>query len=240
MTITGSLARGLVAGICAGLLAALFAFVVAEPTINRSIALEEQRAAATATANSADHPDPVSRDVQRRVGAPAGFILVGAALGVVFGLVYAGLLRFTAEGPPWRRVLSLAAAGVGALVVVPFLRYPPNPPGVGLPATVNERTRYYLAALLLGMSVVAFAWRLLRSLTRRGWPESQRQIVAAVAAVCVVGVGYLAMPSTSDPILVPAKLLWDFRIQSLATQLVLWGGLTAVFGLMTERDARSA
>jgi predicted cobalt transporter CbtA len=241
MTITGSLKRGLVAGTCAGILAALFAFVIAEPTINRSIALEEQRAAATATdhASTETHADPVSRDVQRRIGAPAGFILAGAALGAIFGLMYAGLRRVSDERDPWQRSLFLAAAGVCAFVVVPFLRYPPNPPGVGDPDTIDARTRYYLAALLLGVSVVVGGWRLLRFLRDRGWPPSHRQAATAVLVVAVVGLGFVAMPTPADEILIPAKLLWDFRIQSLATQLLLWGSLAAVFGLLSERAARA-
>jgi predicted cobalt transporter CbtA len=245
MSITGSLKRGLVAGVCAGILAAVFAFVFAEPTINRSIALEAQRSAAaagnaTGGPSTADHADPVSRDVQRRIGAPAGFILVGCALGSVFGLVYAALRRVSDERDPWQRSLFLAAACVTALVIVPFLRYPPNPPGVGDPDTIDERTRYYLAALLLGVSVVVGAWRVLRYLRSRDWPQSHRQVATFALAVAVVGLGFFAMPTPSDQVLIPAKLLWDFRLQSLATQLLLWGTIAAVFGLLSERAARAS
>ena len=251
MTVAGSLRRGLGAGIGAGILAALFAFFFAEPTtVGRSIALEAQRSAAAASAAAAsasvsadasavgsvpsEHPDPVSRDVQRRIGAPIGFILVGAALGVTFALLYAALRRFSAGLSPWRQSAFLGAAGVGVLVV-PFLRYPPNPPGVGDPDTVNDRTRLYLAALLLGIAAATGAWRLGRELAGRGWPESRRQVVTVLAVIAVVGLGYLILPTASEPIAVPAKLLWDFRIQSLATQLLLWGGSAAGFGLLTER-----
>ncbi|MDQ1709346.1 MAG: hypothetical protein QOG49_731 [Frankiaceae bacterium] len=246
MTFTSSLKRGLVAGVCAGIVAALFAFVVAEPTINRSIALEGQRAAATSADRSAagqstaTAADPVSRDVQRRVGAPAGFVLVGLGLGAMFGLLYAGLSRVAGDGDPWRRSIGLAASAVAAVVVVPFLRYPPNPPGVGDPDTINERTRYYLAALLLGIAVVVGAWRLLRYLCERGWPPYQRQLATAVPAVIIVALGFLVMPTPADAILIPPKLLWDFRIQSLATQLLVWGTLAAVFGVLTERAARAS
>ncbi|MEP7054697.1 MAG: CbtA family protein [Actinomycetota bacterium] len=241
MTVAGSLKRGLVAGVCAGILAALFAFLVAERTVDRAIAFEDQRrAAAHATADQADgSADPVSRDVQRRVGGPTGFVLAGAAIGAIFGLVYAALRRLTDERDPWQRSLFLAATAVSALVVVPFLRYPPNPPGVGDPDSLDARTRYYLASLLLGLSVVVGAWRLLRYLRARGWPQSQRQPLTAVLVVAVLGLGFLALPTPPDQVLIPAKLLWDFRIQSLATQLLLWSSLAAVFGLLSERAARA-
>jgi predicted cobalt transporter CbtA len=33
----------------------------------------------------------------------------------------------------------------------------------------------------------------------------------------------------------PATLLWDFRIGSIATQLLLWATIGIVFGLWAER-----
>ncbi|MEO6712983.1 MAG: CbtA family protein [Mycobacteriales bacterium] len=232
MTITGSLKRGLVAGLCAGLLAALFAFVVAEPTMDRSIALEESRAAATA--HQGDHPYPISRDTQRRFGAPAGFLLVGAALGLLFGLLYAGL---RGREEHWRRSLMLGAAAVAVALIV-FVRYPPNPPGVGDTDTVDERTRYYFAALLLGVAVVAGAWRISRHLAARGWPASHRHAVSGLGAIAVIGAAYAVLPTPDDDATIPATLLWDFRMLSLGVQLLLLGGTAAVFGLLTERASR--
>lgn len=239
MSFAGSLKRGLAAGLLAGLLTALFAFVVAEPTIDRAIALEDQTAAAATTPHDhAEDAAPVSRDTQRRVGAPLGFALVGGALGAVFGLLYAGLRRVTPHRDHWQRSLALAAAAVTGLYLVPFFRYPANPPGVGDPETVGDRTRYYLAAVLLGLVAVVAAWRLLRELARRGMSQPTRHAVTAVAFVVLVAAGYAVLPDNTDAVPVPATLLWDFRVQSLATQLLLWGALAATFGVLTERAAR--
>ena len=252
MTTSSSLRRGLVAGVCSGILAAVFAFVVAEPTLDRAIALEGRRAAAAAAgtdsdghAHAADTPAhehgaaaAVSRDTQRRVGAPAGFVLIGAAFGAIFGLMHSALRRAT-SGDGWQRALALGGAAVLAFVVVPFLRYPPNPPGVGDPDRVNELTRYYLASLLLGTAVVVGAWRLLRTLRSRGWPPAQRQSVTGVGAIGILALGFAVLPSPSTDLAVPASLLWEFRLQALATQLLLAGGLTAVFGVLAERAERS-
>jgi hypothetical protein len=37
---------------------------------------------------------------------------------------------------------------------------------------------------------------------------------------------------------VPADLLWNFRLASIAALLVLWLGLGAIFGLLGERAER--
>jgi predicted cobalt transporter CbtA len=237
MSFAGSLRRGLAAGLLAGLLTALFAFVVAEPTIDRAIAFEEQAAAAATTHDHVEDA-PVSRDTQRRVGAPLGFALVGGALGAIFGLLYAGLRRLTPQRDHWQRSVALAGAAVTGLYLVPFFRYPANPPGVGDPETVGDRTRFYLAAVLLGLVAVVVAWRLLRELAGRGLSQPARHAVTAAAFMAVVGVGYAVLPDNTDAVPVPATLLWDFRVQSLATQLLLWGALAATFGLLTERAAR--
>jgi predicted cobalt transporter CbtA len=240
MSLAGSLKRGLAAGLLAGLLTALFAFVVAEPTIDRAIAFEEQAAAAATTTHDHAEDAPVSRDTQRRIGAPLGFALVGGAFGAIFGLLYAGLRRVTPQRDHWQRSLALAGAAVTGLYLVPFFRYPANPPGVGDPETVGDRTRYYLAAVLLGLAAVVLAWRLLRELARRGLAQPGRHAVTAVAFLVVVAGGYAVLPDNADAVPVPATLLWDFRIQSLATQLLLWAALAATFGLLTERAARQA
>ncbi len=247
---TASLKRGLLAGLLAGLFAALFVFVIAEPVIDRAIALEGQHSHETAvvtatttdTAAAADapheHATEVSRDTQRRVGAPLGFTLVGAAFGVFFALLYAALGRFVSTRDTWQRTLALAGAALTAMVVVPFIRYPANPPGVGDPDTFDQRTRLYLAAVLLGVVAVTMAWCLLRELARRGMPQPARHIVVAVAFVTLVAAGYAVLPDNTDAVPVPATLLWDFRLRSIATQFILWGALAAGFGLLTERAAR--
>lgn len=48
------------------------------------------------------------------------------------------------------------------------------------------------------------------------------------------------LPDNTDAIEVPADLIWNFRLASLATLLVLWLGLGAVFGLLAERPERGA
>ena len=51
-------------------------------------------------------------------------------------------------------------------MLVPFVKYPPNPPAVGDPATINQRTISYLAILVIGLVAVwagVVAYRSLRT-----------------------------------------------------------------------------
>ena len=70
------LLRGAQAGAVAGLLTSLFHLLVTEPVLERAIALE-------------GHGEgPVSRATQKYVGGPAGQILFGISVGLLFALAY--------------------------------------------------------------------------------------------------------------------------------------------------------
>jgi hypothetical protein len=139
---------------------------------------------------------------------------------------------------PWRRAVRLAGAGFVGVSVIPFLRYPANPPAVGDPGTVDARTRLYLVAVLIGLVAVAAAWRLHRRLLGRGVAEPLRQL--AVVGIVLLGLAAtFLLPGVVEASDAPAELIWGFRMASLATLATLWFGLGAVFGLLGERATRA-
>jgi hypothetical protein len=217
------LARGLVAGLVAGVLAGAFAFAFGEPAIDAAIAIEE-RGAANDPAAAAEPPPPVGRDGQK-AGLVFATSLYGLALGGLFALAFAAVRgRAGALGDP-ATALRLAAAGFVAVTLVPFLKYPANPPAVGDPETIGPRTLLYLVMVAISLLAMVAAWRVSR---RSGTP-----LAAAVALYLVtVGIAYAVLPGFDEvPPGFPASLLWDFRVASLGTQLVLWSALGVAFGL---------
>lgn len=217
--------RGALSGAAAGLLAATVAFFLLEPALRAAVALE------------GGSDGPVSRSVQERLGAPLGFVLVGVA----FGLLLATVDRGTRPGgSPWTRSLVLAGALFTALVAVPQLRYPPNPPGVGDPETIGSRTGSYLLALGLGIGVVGLVATTLRRLHEEGRLDPARQVLVVAGGLGVVALGWALLPAAADPGDVPADLVWDFRIRSLGVSALLWAALAAAYGLLAVRAARPA
>ena len=214
------LPAGAACGALAGLGTSVAAYVWVEPVLSRAITLEDAEAG------------PISRTTQRLVGMPLGFVLTGAALGLLFALVYRALPR---HGTPWRRSLALALTGFLALALVPQLRYPANPPGVGDPQTLTHRTSGYLLAVVLGVAVVSSAWAALRALDRRGVPPPVRQPLVVAAAVATVAAGYALLPPSLDAVEAPANLVFDFRIRSLGLLALLWALLGACFGALVEQ-----
>jgi hypothetical protein len=229
-----SVRRGLVAGLLAGLLAALFGFVVGEPAIDAAIAIEEQAA-------GADAHDATTVEVtrpQQRAGLVLATVLLGLALGPLFGVAAAWSVGRLA-GDAWVRSLKLGAVAVAALVVLPALKYPPNPPAVGDPATVGARTTLYLGLGVCGLLLAVAAWTSGRHL-RAVLPAPVRQAAIGAGVLVVVGLLLALLPPAEGAAAFPADLLWDFRLRSLGTQVALHGGLAVAFGLLGARAERAA
>ncbi|MCA1845894.1 MAG: CbtA family protein, partial [Actinobacteria bacterium] len=189
-------------------------------------------------------PEIVSRSQQKGFGRFAAYGLGGAAYGVLFGITFLALRRRTAAGAAtgpsdaWRRALLAGAFMAGAFTVMPFIKYPPNPPAVGDPATINERQWKYLALIFLSLVVLTGAARLSTKLRERQWTDDQRLIAVGLAIVVPLGIVCAALPPFPDAIGVPANLLWRFRIASLGGNLLLWSVLTVTFGAAAVRRER--
>jgi predicted cobalt transporter CbtA len=232
-----------VAGIVAGLAASVLLSFTAEPVIDRAIALEESHHHAEEP-NAAVEPEIVSRTEQKGFGRFAAYGLGGGAYGVLFGIAFLALgrRRTAASGSrpedALRRALRAGALMAAAFTVLPFIKYPPNPPGVGDPATLAERQWKYLALIFLSLVVLAGAARLSRDLRERGWLDDERLIATGLAVVVPLGLVCALLPPFSDAGEVPANLLWRFRVASLGGNLLLWSVLTVSFGAAAVRRER--
>lgn len=237
------LGRGLAAGGAAGLASGLFSLLLAEPLMDRAIGLEEKRAAAEAAhqhgGHAAEAEELFTRSTQH-FGLVVTAVVVGLAVGVFFTLAHVLTYRTARPGPnsAWQRGMGLAGAGFLALSLLPGLRYPANPPGVGDGGTVTERQGLWLAALVIGVLGLALARQLYVRGARAGHGLPARQLTAAGVVVATLAVLYL-LPDNPDAVPVPATLLWDFRVLSLAAHVLLWTVLGAVFAALAARTGRT-
>jgi len=237
------LRRGIAAGLLAGLLAGLFAFFFGEPTVDGAIQIEEAAAAGqheeeVAGGRGHEEEEEVFSRSTQKVGLFFATGLSGMLVGGIFGMAYAYFGGRLASGSEWIRSLSLAGALFVGAFLIPFLKYPANPPTVGDPATIGSRTTAYFALVALSLLVVLGAWYAARTLRERGVAAPVRQLAVGLGIAVAVGVLFLILPAGPDPGEFPAGLLWDFRLSSLGTQLVLWAGIGVIFGLLCERANR--
>ncbi len=228
------LKAALLAGLAAGLVMGIFHFVLTEPVIDRAIALEE---AASASGGAASQALAVSRGVQKAV-VVLGTGLYGVVVGIIFAVILVALKGFL---PGWRPEIKAAAlAGIlwWSVGLLPSLKYPAGPPGVGDPETVYFRQGILLGFIALSALAVVLAgtvyWWLGRQRRGQGWRLGPAVAVYGVLAIVL----YAAMPANPDPVTAPADLVRDFRFLSLAGQVLFWAVLGGVSFLLLRRLAR--
>jgi hypothetical protein len=260
--------RGVLVGALAGLLAFVFARIFAEPQIQAAIDYESGRDEAQAALDKAaglpvgdEGPELFSRAIQANLGIGLGIVLFGVAMGALFAVAYAVCLGRVGNLRP--RTLSVLVAGGGflAIYLVPFVKYPANPPSIGHGATIGVRGALYVVMMVCSVAFLIGAVVLGKQLTKRfgNWNAT---LLAALGFVVVVGVVMALLPSlgelaanvrdygqqateTPQPLRnpagqivypgFPADVLWDFRFYSIAAQAIMWAAIGLLFAPLAER-----
>ncbi len=237
VTFSRVVSRALIAGLITGVLMGAYMYFVVEPTVNEAIALEESLAALEPSEPGAVEEEPLFDRDEQTAGGVAANVIYAVIVGAVFGIVFAKFRHRLPCASDLARAMWLAAVAFAAVGLVPAVKYPANPPAVGDPATVNERTVQYLVLLVVSVAA-AIALTRLAGVLRGRLAEHTRAVAVAAATVLVYGVIMVVLPGTPDSIAaeVPADLVWDFRIRSLGSLVLLWAGLGLGLGWLLERD----
>ncbi|MGW5108735.1 CbtA family protein [Nocardia sp. NPDC004123] len=259
--------RGVLLGALGGLLAFVFARILAEPIINRAIDYESGRDDAQMALDKAAGkpmgdmgPELFTRAQQENIGLGFGVIVFGAALGALFAVVYFLALRKAGKIAPRNLALLVSGGMFLVLYAVPFLKYPANPPSIGHPETIKERTALFVGMIVISAVVLLAAIWLGRKLAARlgNWTAG---VTASVAFVVVMGAVMALLPSlgklsankeygdfateTPQPLKdpsgtivypgFPADDLYHFRLYSFAAQLILWAVIGVGFAWLAPR-----
>ncbi|MFI6253033.1 CbtA family protein [Streptomyces sp. NPDC051016] len=227
-TVRNLLVRGMLAGLVAGVLALVVAYLLGEPNVDKAISFED--------AHAHEHEmEVVSRSLQSTAGLATGVLVYGVAFGGIAALAYSFALGRVGRFSPRATALLLSGCALVAVYVVPFLKYPANPPSVGDPDTIGKRTTLYFLMMLLSVLLAVAATILGKRLQPRlgTWWAA---VLAVAAFAVVIGLAYQFLPVINEvPADFPATLLWRFRLSALAIQLTLWAGFGLLFGELAER-----
>jgi predicted cobalt transporter CbtA len=242
------IACGLLAGAAAGILAFLFARLFAEPVIGLAIEYENGRTDIAKLHGVPEHGvELFTRGVQANAGLGFGVLIFGVAMGALFAVLFC--LTYGRVGSVEPRLFSvlLAAGAFIAVYLVPFVKYPANPPAVGQGDTIGARTGWYLGAVFTSVLLTIAAVWLARSLAIRlgGWNAA---LLAAALYLVVIAPVMSLLPTvdeTPEPMRdasgaiiypgFPADVLYQFRLLSLGTQVVLWATIGLVFATLAGR-----
>ncbi len=229
--------HGALAGAVAGGVGAAALAWLVEPSIRAAIRLEEAAAgghghdhAGDAGAHSHAGDALVSRPEQVVLGL-ATVLVVGTLIGVAFAVVHRILGDRLPGATPAGRAMALAGLGFAAFSLAPALVVPANPPAVGDAETVALRTVTYLGTIVCAVALTAAVVALARA---RSLGPAGRTGGATALAVAGAVVLRLVLPDAADavPAQVPADLVWEFRVASLAQLGLMWLALGAVLAVL--------
>ena len=219
---------GLLSGLAAGTTLAACLATFGRAPLRDALALEHN---STHDRGTAVHDELFSRGVQE-IGGAIGLIVFGVALGVIFTIVLGVVAQHLSGRSAVAGAAQFALIGFVAVVLVPFLKYPGNPPGVGNPDTVNERTLQYFAVLAFSIVLVLFVWQVRR----------RSQLGPAPLAWLTVGIYgcgllaiFLGFPANPDPVAISADLVWRFRLSSLGGLASGWTVMALTAGTLLGR-----
>jgi hypothetical protein len=187
----------------------------------------------------------VSRALQSTAGLATAVLVFGTAVGGIAALAFCFALgRIGRFGV--RATAAFVAGGAFITVyLVPFLKYPANPPGANDPDTIGKRTALYFGMIALTVLVALGTVLLGRRLAGRfgNWNAS---LAAGAAFIAVMAVAMVFLPAVNEtPKAFPATALWQFRLASVGIQALLWASFGVFFGFLAEqalspRTVRSA
>jgi hypothetical protein len=195
------------------------------------------------------------------LGAGVGIVLFGVAMGLLVAVVYVVLLGRVGQLGPRSLALLVAGGGFLGVYLVPFLKYPANPPAIGHEETITVRGTLYLVMVAASIVLLIIAVAVGRRLQARlgTWNAALAGGAVFVVAIGIVmallpSVGELAdnvaiygHHATETPLPLrnadgtivfpgfPADVLAGFRLYSILAQVILWGTIGLVFGTLAER-----
>ena len=115
------------------------------------------------------------------------------------------------------------------IYIIPFLKYPANPPTVGDTDTIVMRSVLYLSLIAIsGLGALGF-YQLSKKFSK------QKKWLAIVGYAAFITGVFFAMPENPDPITAPIELVNEFRIMSVVGVTIFWISLGIILGLFWEK-----
>jgi hypothetical protein len=226
------LIRGMAAGFVAGLLAYLFAHHFGEPQVQRAIDFES---ALSRLHHEPEGHETVSRGLQRSLGLLTGSVVLGVGLGGMFSLAFAWAYGRIGAFSAQATAALLALAAYLTIVVVPFTKYPANPPAIGSADSISRRTLLYFLMVTISILAAIAARRVGRQFAGSLGTWNAALLGGAVFLV-VIAVAQVVLPSVHEtPSGFPADVLYRFRLASLGINATMWLTIGLGFGALAER-----
>ncbi len=221
----------LVAGCFAGTIHGLANLAIVEPYLDEAIGIENQNLFA-----SGEEEDTLQFQVEYesyRIWQKGGQVLAGAILGTsigaLFGIVFALSRKILPGDHHVKKALVLSGIMWFTIYLIPFLKYPANPPTVGDADTVVLRAILYLSFIAIsGFGAVGF-YQLFKRL------EKRKRIAAFIGYAALLSAAFLLMPENPDEVTAPMDLVNGFRAMSVIAVSIFWISVGIILGALWQK-----
>ena len=221
----------LISGAFAGLIHGTVNFAIVEPYLDQAIGIENQNL--FATGEEKDTPEfwveYEGYRIWQKSGQMLAGVILGTSIGALFGIVFALSRNSLPGNNDVKKALVLAGIMWFTMFVIPFLKYPANPPTVGDPETVVLRSILYLSFITIsGFGAVGF-YKLSQKF------QNKRKLVPIIGYGIFISVVFFVMPENPDEITAPIDWVNEFRIMSFLGVTSFWVSIGVILGFFWNR-----
>ncbi len=221
----------LISGAIAGLIHGTVNFAIVEPYLDEAIGIENQNL--FASGEEEDTPKFWVEYEGYRMWQKSGQILAGVILGTSIGALFGIVFALSRNSLPGKNNIkkSLVLAGIMwfTMYLIPFLKYPANPPTVGDGETIVLRAILYVSFIAIsGFGAVGF-YKLSKKF------KNNKKLVALSGYGIFITAVFFLMPENPDEITAPMDLVTEFRIMSVLGVSSFWISIGLILGLFWNR-----
>ena len=221
----------LISGCFAGLIYSGLNLVIVEPYLDQAIAIENQNLFLTGEADNTQQFWVEYYDY--RVWQKGGQIIAGMILGTSFGALFGIVYALTRTSLPSKKHIgnTLILAGIMwfTLFVIPFLKYPANPPTVGDTETVVLRGILYISFIIISGTAALTFYKIFKKL------KNKNKFITFIGYGIFISLVFFVMPENPDKITISLELVNQFRIAAFITNSVFWFSLALILGIFWQK-----
>jgi Probable cobalt transporter subunit (CbtA) len=213
----------------AGEILATINYFVVEPTTDKAIGYETQRDIAKGI--NVDFNQLKNYRIWQKSGTFAAGAFIGMAYGGLMGVVYIFARKYLPFSDDRKKAILLAALMYLAFYLVPFSKYPANPPSVGDTHTIGLRDHLYASyqitsvSIALVMGILFFKFRKVNKI---------KYSIPAIYIVLITSMYFIWEPN-SDKIITPMYVVNTFRELTGATMAIFFTLIGVFIGLLWNK-----
>ncbi len=221
----------LLAGCFAGTLQGLANLAIVEPYLDEAIGIENQNLFASGEEEDTPHfqAEYESYRIWQKSGQVLAGAILGTSMGALFGIVFALSKKILPGEHHIKKALVLSGIMWLTIYLIPFLKYPANPPTVGDADTVVLRAILYLSFIAIsGFGAVGF-YQLFKRL------QKEKRIFAIIGYAVFISSVFFLMPENPDKVTAPMELVNGFRIMSIVAVSIFWIAVAVILGAFWQK-----